>query len=116
MANRRENSYRVFEAASSRAHSNGDCVFCVILTKRATRADGRISDSGAQAPPVPVLSSESDKNQDRCAISETGTGFADAKLSEILPSARVARFVRMTSSASGSAEYITCARRTRPHA
>src|SRR5271156_6226427 len=27
----------------------------VILTKRATRADGRISDSGAQAPPVPVL-------------------------------------------------------------
>jgi hypothetical protein len=27
---------------------------------------------------------------------ETGTGFAYAKLSEILPSARVARFVRMT--------------------
>ena len=27
---------------------------------------------------------------------ETGTGFAGAKLSEILPSARVARFVRMT--------------------
>jgi primosomal protein N' len=26
----------------------------------------------------------------------TGTGFADAKLSEILPAARVARFVRMT--------------------
>jgi len=26
---------------------------------------------------------------------ETGTGFAGAKLSEILPSARVARFVRM---------------------
>ena len=68
----------------------------VILTKRATRADGRISDSGAQAPPVPVLSSASDKNQDRCAISKTGTGFADAKLCEILPSARVARFVRMT--------------------
>src|ERR1700735_5746423 len=35
-------------------------------------------------------------NQDRCAISNTGTGFAGAKLSEILPSARVARFVRMT--------------------
>jgi len=33
---------------------------------------------------------------ERCAISETGTGFAGAKLSEILPSARVARFVRMT--------------------
>jgi hypothetical protein len=38
----------------------------------------------------------SDKNQDRCAILKTGAGFADAKLSEILPSARVARFVRMT--------------------
>jgi len=38
----------------------------------------------------------SNKNQGRCAISKTGTGFADAKLSEILPSARVARFVRMT--------------------
>src|SRR5271167_2722278 len=36
------------------------------------------------------------KSQDRCAISKTGTGFADAKLSEILPSARDARFVRMT--------------------
>ena len=55
----------------------------VILTKRATRADGRISDSGAQAPPVPVLGSASDQNQDRCAIPETGTGFADAPLSEI---------------------------------
>src|SRR5208282_6568937 len=44
----------------------------------------------------------SDENQDRCAISKTGAGFADAKLSEILPSARVARFVRMTGSASGS--------------
>jgi hypothetical protein len=29
----------------------------------------------------------------------TGTGFADAKLSEILPAARVARFVRMTETA-----------------
>src|SRR5208282_5653000 len=29
-------------------------------------------------------------------FSETGTGFACAKLSEILPSARVGRFVRMT--------------------
>ena len=38
-------------------------------------------------------------DKDRCAISETGTGFAGAKLSEILPAARVARFVRMTSSA-----------------
>jgi len=28
--------------------------------------------------------------------SETGTGAADAPLSEILPAARVARFVRMT--------------------
>ena len=27
---------------------------------------------------------------------ETGTGFANAKLSEILPTVRVARFVRMT--------------------
>jgi hypothetical protein len=27
---------------------------------------------------------------------KTGTGFATAKLSEILPAARVARFVRMT--------------------
>jgi hypothetical protein len=34
--------------------------------------------------------------EERCAISETGTGFAGAKLSEILPAARVARFVRMT--------------------
>jgi hypothetical protein len=33
---------------------------------------------------------------ERCAISKTGTGFAVAKLSEILPAARVARFVRMT--------------------
>ena len=33
------------------------------------------------------------------ANSETGTGFAcGAKLSEILPAARVARFVRMTES------------------
>src|SRR5271154_5120581 len=38
---------------------------------------------------------------DRCAISKTGTGFADAKLSEILPSARVARSVRMTQKAGG---------------
>jgi hypothetical protein len=30
---------------------------------------------------------------------KTGTGFADAKLSEILPAARVARFVRMTDKA-----------------
>jgi hypothetical protein len=36
------------------------------------------------------------KSMERCAIFETGTGFAGAKLSEILPSARVARFVRMT--------------------
>src|SRR5260370_37361865 len=34
--------------------------------------------------------------KERCAISKTGTGFAYAKLSEILPAARVARFVRMT--------------------
>jgi hypothetical protein len=33
---------------------------------------------------------------ERFAISETGTGFAFAKLSEILPAARVVRFVRMT--------------------
>jgi hypothetical protein len=33
---------------------------------------------------------------ERGAIFETGTGFAYAKLSEILPAARVARFVRMT--------------------
>jgi len=32
-------------------------------------------------------------------ISETGTGFARAKLSEILPAARDARFVRMTQEA-----------------
>jgi hypothetical protein len=43
--------------------------------------------------------------KERCAISETGTGFAFAKLSEILPAARVARFVRMTqkSDAAGGA-------------
>jgi hypothetical protein len=35
----------------------------------------------------------------RCAIFKTGTGFADAKLSEILPAARVAPFVRMTETA-----------------
>jgi hypothetical protein len=29
----------------------------------------------------------------------TGTGFADTKLSEILPAPRVARFVRMTNEA-----------------
>ena len=34
--------------------------------------------------------------KDRFEISETGTGFAGAKLSEILPTASVARFVRMT--------------------
>ena len=78
----------------------------VILTKRATRAAGRISDSGAQAPPVPVLHSLHSNKKCRRArddISngalrdlETGTGFAAAKLSEILPAARVARFVRMT--------------------
>jgi hypothetical protein len=34
--------------------------------------------------------------KERCAISETGTGSACALLSEILPAARVARFVRMT--------------------
>jgi hypothetical protein len=32
---------------------------------------------------------------------KTGTGFAGAKLSEILPTARVARFVRMTKYKSG---------------
>jgi hypothetical protein len=37
--------------------------------------------------------------KERYAISETGTGFAGAKLSEILPAARVARFVRMTNEA-----------------
>jgi hypothetical protein len=31
----------------------------------------------------------------------TGTGFAGAKLSEILPAARVARFVRMTKKMTG---------------
>jgi hypothetical protein len=36
------------------------------------------------------------EEKDRCAISKTGTGFAGAKLSEILPAARAARFVRMT--------------------
>jgi hypothetical protein len=41
-----------------------------------------------------LLSTEDHK--ERCAISKTGTGFAGAKLSEILPAARVARFVRMT--------------------
>jgi hypothetical protein len=40
--------------------------------------------------------------KDRCAISKTGTGFACAKLSEILPSARVARFVRMTQKNEGA--------------
>jgi len=41
-----------------------------------------------------LLSTEITK--EHCAISKTGTGFAGAKLSEILPAARVARFVRMT--------------------
>jgi hypothetical protein len=36
---------------------------------------------------------------ERCAISETGTGGARAPLSEILPAARDARFVRMTQEA-----------------
>ena len=35
-------------------------------------------------------------NKERFAITETGTGFAGAKLSEVLPSARAARFARMT--------------------
>jgi hypothetical protein len=61
--------------------------FFVILTKRATRAAGRISDSGAQAPPVTVLRRciPLKIRKERCAISETGTGFACAKLSEVLP-------------------------------
>ena len=36
------------------------------------------------------------KYKERCAISETGTGFACAKLSEVRSSARVARVVKMT--------------------
>jgi hypothetical protein len=44
--------------------------------------------------------------KERCAISETGTGFARAKLSEILPAARVARFVRMTERASASENFL----------
>jgi hypothetical protein len=40
--------------------------------------------------------------KERCAISETGTGGACAPLSEILPAARVARFVRMTSDVGGA--------------
>ncbi len=40
--------------------------------------------------------SASGVGKERCAISETGTGFAGVKLSEILPAARDARFVRMT--------------------
>ena len=36
---------------------------------------------------------------------ETGTGFAYAKLSEILPAARVARFVRMTHTFARVARY-----------
>ena len=43
----------------------------------------------ASAPPVPFEGPLLDF--------QTGTGFANAKLSEILPAARVARFVRMTS-------------------
>jgi hypothetical protein len=45
-------------------------------------------------------------SKDRCANSETGTGFARAKLSEILPAARVARFVRMTERASASENFL----------
>ena len=37
--------------------------------------------------------------KERCAISETGTGFACAKLSEVHSSPRVARVVRMTQEA-----------------
>jgi hypothetical protein len=44
-------------------------------------------------------------NKERCAISETGTGFAYAKLSEILPAARVARFVRMTQKRKGAENF-----------
>ena len=43
--------------------------------------------------------------KERCAISETGTGFAGAKLSggqRPSPAARVARFVRMTEGAHGA--------------
>src|SRR5260221_8462644 len=76
-------------------------IFCVILTQRATRAAGHgfwLPDSFAQAKPVPVS-----ENRDallRILIGRqqlrTGTGGAYAPLSEILPAARVARFVRMT--------------------
>jgi hypothetical protein len=38
-------------------------------------------------------------NVERFAISETGTGFAYAKLSEILPAGRVAPSVKMTKAA-----------------
>jgi hypothetical protein len=49
-----------------------------------------------------LLSNENPKacanvaTKDRCAISETGTGFACAKLSEVHSSHRVAQVVRMT--------------------
>jgi hypothetical protein len=42
---------------------------------------------------------------------ETGTGFAYAKLSEILPAARVARFVRMTKYAARDARSSQVAKR-----
>ncbi|MGA7870480.1 MAG: hypothetical protein WCA22_06235 [Candidatus Binatus sp.] len=45
---------------------------------------------------ISLKSSSLNWEEDRFAIFKAGTGFADAKLSEILPAARVARFVRMT--------------------
>ena len=69
----------------------------VILTTGALATGG--TDLGQRGVSTAGSGSElllSNENKDRCAISETGTGFACAKLSEILPAARVARFVRMT--------------------
>jgi len=67
----------------------------VILTKRANASGWkdlgqlRVSEAGTgfellpsdEAPESCATASE----LERCAISETGTGFADAKLSEVLP-------------------------------
>jgi len=67
----------------------------VVPTKRATWTHGRIPDTGPQAAAgsgFELLPSDempegcmTTAKKERCAISETGTGFAGAKLSEVLP-------------------------------
>jgi hypothetical protein len=51
----------------------------VILAKRATRADGRISTAERKRRRFRFFVAASDKNKDRRAISTTGTGFGDER-------------------------------------